>query len=358
MRAIKGPGLFIAQFIDADARLSSLDGFCSWAAELGFKGLQVPTWQSHILDLARAAESQAYCDGFLRTLSTHGLELTELTCQRQGHLMAVHPAYDMTVDGFAPASVRGNPAARAAWAADQMLLAAKAARRLGVERIVSFSGALLWPYLYPYPPAPEGLVEAGFRELARRWRPILDAYDAAGIDLCLELHPTEDLHDGATFERFLALVDDHPRCNLLYDPSHFLLQHMDYLGFIEIYHARIKAFHVKDAEFQVSARSGVYGGYQGWAQRPGRFRSPGDGQVDFKGIFSRLTAHGYDGWACLEWECYLKERYRGAAEGAQFIAQHIIPVTEAAFDATMRQVIDTAQIDAVLGLGQAGRSKP
>ncbi|UZF95409.1 sugar phosphate isomerase/epimerase family protein [Bosea sp. NBC_00550] len=355
MRTIKGPGLFIAQFIDANEQLSTLDGMCAWAAGLGFRGLQVPTWQSHMFDLARAAESQTYCDEFLGTLAKHGLELTELTCQRHGHLLAVHPAYDATVDGFAPAAVRNKPEARAEWAKNQLLLAAKAARRLGVDRIVSFSGSLLWPYFYPYPPAPEGLLDAGFRELARRWRPILDAYGADGIELCFELHPSEDLHDGATFERFLALLGGHPRCNLLYDPSHFLLQHMDYLGFIEIYHERIKAFHVKDAEFRMSARSGVYGGYQDWARRPGRFRSPGDGQIDFRSIFSLLTAHDYDGWACLEWECYLKERYRGAAEGAAFIADHIIPVTEAAFDAPMRPAVDEARIDAVLGLRKPPR---
>jgi sugar phosphate isomerase/epimerase len=350
MRTIRGPGLFIAQFIDADARLSSLAGICRWAAELGFKGLQVPTWHSHIFDLAKAAASQTYCDEILGLMNSHGLRLTELTSQRQGHLLAVHPAYDATVDGFAPPSLRGQPVQRQEWARDQLQLAAAASRRLGLKRHVTFSGSLLWPYLYPYPPVPADLINAGFLELAARWRPLLDIFDEAGVDLCFELHPGEDLHDGATFERFLALVDSHPRCNLLYDPSHFLLQNMDYLGVIEVYHARIRAFHVKDAEFRRSARSGVYGGYQGWAERPGRFRSPGDGDIDFKEIFSRLTAVGYDGWACLEWECFLKDRYVGAREGAAFIAAHIIPTTDAAFDAPMRVGLSQTQVDAALGL--------
>ena len=161
---------------------------------------------------------------------------------------------------------------------------------------------------------------------------LLDLFDEQGVDVCYEIHPGEDLHDGVTFERFLALVDNHPRCNILYDPSHMLLQQMDYLTFIDIFHARIKAFHVKDAEFRPSGRSGVYGGYQPWINRAGRFRSPGDGQIDFKGIFGKLTQYDYDGWAVLEWECCLKDGDTGASEGSEFIRRHIIPVAGRAFD--------------------------
>lgn len=350
MRTIKGPGLFLAQYVNADERLSTLEGLASFAAECGFTALQIPTFYPKIFDLAQAAESQAYCDDIRGVLARHKLEISELTSQRQGHLMAVNPAYDRTIAHLAPESVRSDPRAREDWAASQLRLAAKASRRLELDRHVTFSGSLLWPYFYPYPPVPAGVVEEGFRELARRWRPIFDAFDDMGVDVCFELHPSEDLHDGVTFERLLALVDNHKRCNILYDPSHFRLQHMDYLGFIDIYHARIKAFHVKDAEFNVSPRSGVYGGYQDWPQRPGRFRSPGDGDIDFKGIFARLTQYGYDGWATLEWECCFKNRYDGAREGAKLIREHIIPVTQAAFDAPMKAAPPRDQIRAILGL--------
>jgi len=175
-------------------------------------------------------------------------------------------------------------------------------------------------------------VREAFAELARRWRPILDAFDSVGVDLCFEIHPGEDLHDGVTFERFLDGVGGHARAKILYDPSHFVLQHLDCLAFIDAYHDRIKAFHVKDAEFLSSGRSGVYGGYQDWTDRPGRFRSPGDGQVDFKGIFSKLAQYGYDGWAVIEWECCLKHPEDGAREGANFIASHIIRKPDRAFD--------------------------
>jgi sugar phosphate isomerase/epimerase len=127
-------------------------------------------------------------------------------------------------------------------------------------------------------------------------------------------------------------VHDHRRCNLLFDPSHFVLQQLDYLQFIDLYHSRIKMFHVKDAEFHPSGRQGVYGGYQPWLQRAGRFRSPGDGQVDFRRVFSKLTEYGFDGWAVLEWECCVKSSEQGAAEGAPFIARHIIQASTRAFD--------------------------
>lgn len=353
---IQGPGLCIAQFIATTPPFDSLDGLAGWAAGLGFRGLQIPTTIPAIFDLARAAESDAYCDEVRGVLARHDLQLTELSSPRQGHLMAVNPGYDAVADIFAPAAVRGNPAARREWANAQLLLGARASRRLGLTRHTTFSGALLWPYFYPYPPVPEGLVEAGFTELARRWWPILDAFDAVGVDLCFELHPGEDLHDGVTFERLLAKVDNHPRLAIQYDPSHFLLQHLDYLGFIDCYHERIRCFHVKDAEFVPSARSGVYGGYQSWIDRPGRFRSLGDGQMDFAGIFSRLTRYGYGGWACLEWECCLKNNEDGAREGAAFIARHIIKVTERAFDAGMASGRDDARNARILGFARDSRT--
>ena len=244
----------------------------------------------------------------------------------------MHPAYDTQFDAFAPDAVKGKPAERQVWAVEQLHLAAKASRRLGLSAHATFSGALAWPYLYPWPQRPAGLVEEAFAELAKRWRPILDAFDEQGIDLAYEIHPGEDLHDGVTFERFLAGVDNHPRANILYDPSHYVLQALDYLQFIDIYHGRIRMFHVKDAELNPTGRSGVYGGFQDWVDRPGRFRSLGDGQVDFGGIFSKLTQYGYAGWAVLEWECCLKHPEDGAREGAPFIAAHMIRKADKAFD--------------------------
>lgn len=332
MKTIKGPAIFLAQFMGDKAPFDTLEGVCKWMASIGYRGVQIPSWDARCIDLGRAAESRTYCDEIKGIVEACGLEITELSTHLQGQLVAVHPAYDALFDGFAPESTRGNPRKRSEWAVDQLRLAARASENLGLNAHATFSGALLWHTFYPWPQRPAGLVEEGFAELARRWTPILDAFDAAGVDVCYEIHPGEDLHDGVTFERFLEATGRHRRCNMLYDPSHFVLQQLDYLQYIDFYHEFIRIFHVKDAEFRPSGRSGVYGGYQSWIDRPGRFRSLGDGQVDFKAIFSKFAQYDYPGWAVVEWECALKHPEDGAREGASFVRDHIIRVTERAFD--------------------------
>ena len=350
MATIRGPAIFLAQFAGDVAPFNSLRSIAAWAGSLGYQGVQLPSWDRRLFDLDRAATSDAYCDEVQATLAEAGVQLTELSTHLQGQLVAVHPAYDEAFDGFAPASVHGNRTARQQWAVDQLVKASQASRRLGLATHATFSGALAWPYVYPWPQRPPGLIETAFDTLAARWRPILDAFDAAGVDLCFEIHPGEDLHDGASFEMFLSRVEQHPRCKILYDPSHFVLQQLDYLGFIDVYHRRIGAFHVKDAEFNPTARQGVYGGYQSWVDRPGRFRSLGDGQVDFRGIFSKLAQYGFTGWAVLEWECAIKSAEQGAREGAPFIRDHIIAVTAKAFDDFAAAGTDDAANRRMLGL--------
>jgi sugar phosphate isomerase/epimerase len=350
MKTIKGPGIFLAQFIGDQAPFNGLKASCEWAANLGYKGVQLPTLDPRFIDLKLAAESQTYADELSGTVRAAGLEITELSTHLQGQLVAVNPVYDTLFDGFAPEAVRGNPVARQAWAVQQLVYAAKASRRLGLVAHATFSGALAWPYVYPWPQRPAGLVEEAFAELGRRWRPILDEFDAEGVDLCYEIHAGEDLHDGISYERFLTEVNDHPRACLLYDPSHFVLQCLDYLAYIDIYHERIRAFHVKDAEFNPTGRQGVYGGYEPWLERAGRFRSLGDGQVDFKAVFSKMAQYDYPGWAVLEWECALKHPEDGAREGAQFIKDHIIRVTDRTFDDFAASGVDNAQNRKLLGL--------
>lgn len=347
---MKGPGIFLAQFAGDAAPFNSLPSITRWAAELGYKGVQIPTWDGRLFDLKKAAGSKTYCDEVKGICGEAGVEVTELSTHLQGQLVAVHPAYDLQFDTFAPASVHNNPKARQEWAVEQVKMAAEASANMGLDVSVSFSGALAFPYLYPWPQRPAGLIEEAFAELGRRWKPILDAYEDAGCDIGFEIHPGEDVFDGATFEMFLESVGGHPRCNINYDPSHFLLQQLDYLAFIDIYHERIKAFHVKDAEFNPDGRQGIYSGYQSWVGRAGRFRSLGDGQVDFGGIFSKLATYGYASWAVLEWECCLKHPEDGAAEGAPFIASHIIRMTEKAFDDFAGGGADRAQLRAMLGI--------
>ena len=350
MKTLKGPAVFLAQFMGEEPPFDNIEAMAGWAGGLGFKGIQVPIGNPAFIDVALAADSLTYCDDLKGRIAEHGIEITELSTHLEGQLVAVHPAYNELFDGFAPDAVRGRPEARTEWAIEQCKLAAKASANLGLSAHATFSGALLWPLMYPWPQRPAGIVEEGFAELARRWRPILDAFEEAGVDCCYEIHPGEDLHDGVTFERFLEAVDNHPRANILFDPSHLVLQQIDYLQFLDIYRERIKAFHVKDAEFRPNGRSGVYGGYQDWLDRPGRFRSLGDGEIDFKGIFSKLAAYDFDGWAVLEWECCLKHSEDGAREGAAFIADHIIRVTDKAFDDFAGGDIDKDHLRKILGL--------
>jgi sugar phosphate isomerase/epimerase len=352
MKTIKGPGIFLAQFAGDKAPFNSLGGMVTWAAGLGFEGVQIPTWDRRLFDLKLAAESQSYCDEVLGIVGRAGLHVTELATHLQGQLVATHPAYEVLFADFAPCELALDPTSRQAWAVQQLLWAAKASQRLGLKAHATFSGALAWPFMYPWPQRPAGLVDDAFAELGRRWLPILEAFDEAGVDLCYELHPCEDLHDGATFERFLAVVDEHRRANILFDPSHMILQQMDYLEFLDLYHERVRAFHVKDAEFRPSGRSGVYGGYQDWIDRPGRFRSLGDGQIDFHSIFSKMAQYDYPGWAVLEWECCLKHPEAGAAEGAKFILENIIRVTDRAFDDFAGGGADAQKNRRILGLSE------
>jgi sugar phosphate isomerase/epimerase len=332
MTTLKGPGIFLAQFMGDGEPFNNLKSICEWVKSLGYTGVQIPTWDSRCVDLKKAAESKTYADELNGMVKEAGLEITELSTHLQGQLVAVHPAYDVLLDGFAAENVRNNPKARTEWAVQQLKYAAKASQNLGLNAHATFSGALLWHTVYPWPQRPAGLVETGFKELASRWLPILNTFDECGVDVCYEIHPGEDLHDGISYEMFLEKVNNHPRACLLYDPSHFVLQCLNYLEYIDNYHERIRMFHVKDAEFNPTGKQGVYGGYQGWVQRAGRFRSLGDGQVDFKSVFSKLAQYDYKGWAVLEWECALKHPEDGAREGAPFIRNHIIHVTEKAFD--------------------------
>ena len=350
MKTIKGPGIFLAQFVGDKEPFNNLKNICKWASGLGYKAVQIPTWEEGLIDLKKASESKAYCDEIKGIVNETGMEISELSTHLQGQLVASHYSYDKMFDIFAPKNLHENVKGRTEWAIDQLKYASNASKHLGLTEIATFSGSLLFHTMYPWPQRPKGLVETGFKELAKRWEPILNHFDNNGIDVCYEIHPGEDLHDGVTFERFLNATKNHSRVKILYDPSHFVLQQMDYLKYIDHYHEFIKMFHVKDAEFNPNGKSGVYGGYQDWIDRPGRFRSLGDGQVDFKSIFSKLSQYDFDGWAILEWECCIKSPEQGAKEGSKFIKDHIIEVSEKAFDDFASGETDQKHINNILGL--------
>jgi len=348
MPSIKGPAIFLAQFLRDEEPYNNLENIGKWVAGLGYKGVQIPTWEDRVFDRDLAAQSKTYCDEIKGQLNEMGLEPTELAGYLAGQVLAIHPAYEVMFEGFHPKGLRGN--ARTEWAADALKKCVDASINMGTDVIPTLSGGFAWHMVYPWPQRPEGIIDEAFRELAKRWRPLLDYAHENGKAFAYELHPGSDVYDGATYEMFLDHTDNHPAACLNYDPSHFLLQQLDYLEFIRLYGDRIKGFHVKDAEFRPTGRVGVYGGYQSWAGRAGRFRSPGDGQVDFTSVFTLLTEAGYFGWAVLEWECAVKSPEQGAAEGAPFIAKHIIETTEVAFDDFASSGADVEANRQILGL--------
>jgi sugar phosphate isomerase/epimerase len=348
MTAIKGPGIFLAQFLRDNEPYNNIKNICSWVAGLGYKGVQIPTWDKRVIDLEKAAESKSYCEDLQASLNKLGLEVTELAAHLQGQVMAIHPAYETAFGAFYPPGL--DDAARVEWATAELIKSVKASANMGLKAVPVLSGALAWHTMYPWPQRPAGLIDMAFEELYRRWKPVLDAAEQRGITIAFELHPGSDIYDGATFEMFLDVSGNHKAVCINYDPSHFLLQQLDYCEFIRLYGERITAFHVKDAEFHPSGRVGVYGGYQSWNKRAGRFRSLGDGQVDFTRVFTLLAEAGYASWAVLEWECCVKRPEQGAKEGAPFIAKHIIETTEVAFDDFAGGQTDVEQNRKILGL--------
>ncbi len=348
MSKIKGPGIFLAQFLRDEKPYNNLANIGQWVADLGYKGVQIPTWDKRVIDLDKAAESKPYCEDLQASLAKIGLQVTELAAHLQGQVLAIHPAYETAFGAFYPAGL--NDAARAKWATAELIKSVKASANMGLKAVPVLSGGLAWHMIYPWPQRPAGLIDMTFKELHRRWKPVLDAARDRGITIAFELHPGSDIYDGATFEMFLEVSKNHQAACLNYDPSHFLLQQLDYCEFIKLYGERITAFHVKDAEFRPSGRVGVYGGYQSWSNRAGRFRSLGDGQVDFTRVFTLLTEAGYCGWAVLEWECCVKSPEQGAKEGAPFIAKHIIETTEVAFDDFAGGQTDIEHNRRILGL--------
>jgi sugar phosphate isomerase/epimerase len=345
---MKGPGIFLAQFADDIAPFNNIDSISKWAADRGYKGVQIPTWDSRLFDLDTAASTKDYCDEYVGKLKDSGLEVCELASYLQGQVLAMHPAYQKLFQGFYPKGLNSKECV--VWATEELKKTIQASAHFGTDNISVMSGGLAWPYIYPWPQRSAGLIDDAFVELAKRWTPILDMARDNDITFGYELHPGSDLYDGATFQRFLEMTDGHSAVGLTYDASHFLLQQLDYIDFIKLFKDRIKAFHVKDAEFRPDGMTGVYGGYQDWKQRAGRFRSLGDGQIDFKQIFSMLTMAGFDGWAIMEWECCVKSSEQGAKEGAPFIQKHLIQASERSFDDFAKSETDKDLNKDILGI--------
>jgi hypothetical protein len=248
MKTIKGPGIFLAQFAGDAAPFNTLEGMAAGRRDWALPGFRFRAGTGGCSILKLAAESQAIATRCLAWPQA-GLAVTELSTHLQGQLVA----------SIRPSTCCSRALRRQSWPATRRrarpgLCSSCCGRQrpaaTGIERARDFFRRAGVAVLLSLAAAAAGLIDEAFKELGARWLPILQAFDEAGVDVCFELHPGEDLHDGVTFERFLGAVGDHPRANILYDPSHMILQQMDYLAFLDIYHDRVRAFHVKDAEFR------------------------------------------------------------------------------------------------------------
>lgn len=319
---LKGPAIFLAQGWKKPG-WTTLEECARTAASLGYKGLQGFLWGGGPIDVELAAQSTTYCEDIQATATGAGCSIVELADHCDSQLVSCSPTYARLHAWPAPEAIRRDRKAVKEWAQERAKNVVRATRNFGFDRVAMFSGTYLFPFLYPWPQRPQGLVEAGFNALAKDWLPILDLADQLGVDLCYELHPGEDLMCGDTFNRFLPYVKNHPRCKILLDLSHMVLagmkmEHM--LSYIDSNAARIGMMHVKDGELCPNGGGAVYSGYNSWPKRQSRFRSLGDGQISYAEVFALLKQLGLDLWATVEWEdCAGKGWAQGVREGAAYV---------------------------------------
>ena len=322
--------LFTGQWADMP-----LETLAAKAAAWGYDGLELASWGDHF-DVERALAEPDYCAGRRALLAKHGLNVYAISNHLVGQ--AVCDLIDERHQSILPPRVWGDgePEGVRQRAAAEMVRTAQAAARLGVPVVTGFTGSSIWHVQYSFPPVTPGMIDRGFDDFARRWRPILDAFGATGVRFALEVHPAEIAFDVASAERALASLGGHPAFGFNYDPSHFGYQNVDYVAFIERFGDRIFHAHMKDVWWAPSpGRSGVFGGHLdfGHRDRGWDFRSLGRGRIDFDKVIRALNRVGYDGPLSVEWEDAGMDREHGAREAREFLRGVDFPPSSVAFDA-------------------------
>jgi sugar phosphate isomerase/epimerase len=326
--------LFTGQWADMPlAELAPL------AKDMGYDGLELACWGDHF-DVRRALAEEGYTQGRLELLHRNGLECFAIGNHLAGQ--AVCDPIDARHQGILPAHVwgDGDPEGVRGRAAQEMKDTARAAAKLGVSVVTGFTGSSIWHSLYAFPPTSQDYWEAGFRDFAARWLPILDAFEDAGVNFALEVHPTEIAFDAASAQRALEAVEGHPRFGFNYDPSHLGYQGVDYVGFLRTFADRIHHVHMKDAWWGRGDGSvGVFGGHASFGdpRRYWDFRSVGRGDIDFEEIMVALNDIGYRGPLSVEWEDSRMDRVHGARESAAFVASLDFEPSRLAFDAAFEK---------------------
>ena len=303
------------------------------AADMGFDGLELACWGDHF-DVHRALHEDGYCQSIRDLLDAHGLVCHAISNHLVGQ--AVCDPIDSRHRSILPSAVWGDGQAEGvrARAAEEMKLTARAARAFGVDVVNGFTGSSIWHKLYFFPPTPTDEIEAGYRDFANRWNPILDVFDEAGVRFALEVHPTEIAYDSITSELALKAVDHRPAFGFNFDPSHLIWQGVDPAAFIRRFPDRIYHTHMKDAARAEHASASILGSHLAFGdpRRAWDFRSVGRGDVDFDGIIRALNAVGYSGPLSVEWEDPDMDRFHGAEESCAYVRSIDFSPAGRAFD--------------------------
>jgi sugar phosphate isomerase/epimerase len=324
--------LFTGQWADLD-----IEVICRKARDFGYDGVELACWGNH-MEIDKADEN--YCAERLKLLNRHGLKLFSISTHLVGQ--AVCDQIDARHKGILPDYIwgDGNPEGVRQRAAEEIIKTGHVARRLGIKTVNGFTGSSIWPYVYSFPPVSESMIEEGYQDFARRWKPILDEYQKIGVQYALEVHPTEIAFDIVSAEKALQALDNHPAFGFNYDPSHFGYQGVDYVEFIYHFAKRIFHVHMKDVYWRDNPGSvGVFGGHVpfGDPRRYWNFRSPGRGYIQFEEIIRALNYIQYQGPLSIEWEDSAMDREAGAAEACGFVRDIDFKSSEVAFDAAFEK---------------------
>jgi len=322
--------LFTGQWADLP-----LETVAQKAKEFGFDGLELACWGDHF-DVQRALKEDGYAKGRRDLLAKYGLQVFAISNHLVGQ--AVCDRIDERHKSILPPRVWGDgkPDKVQQRAAEEMKHTARAAAKLGVKVVPGFTGSSIWHLLYSFPPVPDAMIDAGFRDFADRWNPILDVFDEVGVRFALEVHPTEIAFDVSSAERALDAVKRRPAFGFNYDPSHFGYQGVDYVAFIERFGDRIYHAHMKDVWWsEVPKPSGVFGGHLefGHRDRYWDFRSIGRGRIRFEEVIRALNRVGYQGPLSIEWEDIGMDREAGAREACAYLRAANFAPSQVAFDA-------------------------
>ncbi len=324
--------LFTGQWADLP-----FETVCKKAKSFGYDGLEIACWGDHF-EIDKADE--VYCKAKRKMLEKYGLKVFAISSHLVGQ--AVADRIDERHKNILPGYVwgDGDPEGVRRRAAQEIIKTGKAAKRLGVDLVVGFTGSPIWHLCYSFPAVPPSMIEDGYKEFAKRWTPILDAYKKLGIKFALEAHPTEIAFDIASARKALKALNNHPAFGFNYDPSHLGYQGVDYIEFINIFSDRIFHVHIKDAGWsEYPAEAGVFGGHTEFGAK-GRywdFRSPGRGNVNFEGIIRALNRIGYSGPLSVEWEDSGMDREHGAREALEYVKAIDFPPSNIAFDAAFEK---------------------